>query len=72
VANEDLMLEILKRLQGDNAEFRRRFDGIDVRLSAHDDYFRGIITTLSGVLSDLGQLNRRVDRIERRLGLVEG
>jgi len=71
MANEDLMLEILKRLQADNGEIRRRLDGIETRLSAHDDYFRGIMTTLAGMHSDLSQLNARVDRIERRLDLVE-
>jgi len=72
VAHEDLILEILKGLQADNAEIRRRLDSIEVRLSAHDDFFRGIMTTLAGILSDVAQLNGRVDRIERRLGLVEG
>jgi hypothetical protein len=72
MANDDLFLEILKRLQADNADFRRRFDSIEVHLSAHDDFFRGIMTLLGGMHGDIGQLNQRVDRIERRLGLVEG
>ncbi|MBV8685453.1 MAG: hypothetical protein JOZ90_04005 [Alphaproteobacteria bacterium] len=72
MASEDFLLEILKRLQSDNDDFRRRFDGLETHLSAHDDFFRGIMTLLGGMNGDIGQLNRRVDRIERRLGLIEG
>lgn len=72
MAKDDLILDILKRLQADNAETRRCLDGIKAHLSAHDDFFRGIMTLLGGMHGDMGQLNHRVDRIERRLGLVEG
>ena len=70
MANEDLILEILKPLQADNAEVRRRLDSIEVRLSANDDHLSGLITSMIGVQSELRQLNARVDRIERRLDLV--
>jgi tetrahydromethanopterin S-methyltransferase subunit G len=71
MSNEDLILEILKRLQADNAEVRRRLDSIEIRLSSHDDHLRGLITSTTGILGELRQLNTRVDRIERRLDLVE-
>jgi len=69
--NEDRMLEILKRIQPDVSETRRRVDNIEVRLSARDDHLRGLLTALGGIQSDLTQLNGRVDRIERRLDLVD-
>jgi tetrahydromethanopterin S-methyltransferase subunit G len=71
MSNEDLILEILKHLQADNTEVRRRLDGIEIRLSSHDDHLRGLITSTTGILGELRQLNTRVDRIERRLDLVE-
>ena len=71
MANEDRTLEILKRIQSDAAETRRRVESIDVRLSANEDYLRGMLTAFGGIQSDLSQLNARVDRIERRPDLVE-
>jgi hypothetical protein len=71
MGNEDLILEILKRIQADAAETRRRVESIDVRLSANEDYLRGMLTAIGGIQSDLSQLNARVDRIERRLDLVD-
>lgn len=72
MANEDLILEILKRVQADGAETRRRLGGIETRQSAFEDHLRGLLTSFGGVQSELSQLNARVDRIERRLDLVEG
>jgi archaellum component FlaC len=71
MANEELMLEILKRIQADGAETRRRVESIEVRMSSFEDHMRGIMITLGGMQHDLTQLNARVDRIERRLDLVE-
>jgi len=71
MGNEDLILEILKRIQADAAETRRRVESIDVRLSANEDYLRGMLTAIGGIQSDLSQINARVDRIERRLDLVD-
>jgi uncharacterized coiled-coil protein SlyX len=71
MANEDLILEILKRVQADAADTRRRIDGVETRLSAQDDHLRGLLTSLGGVQGELRQLNGRVGRIERRLDLVE-
>lgn len=71
MANEDLILEILKRMESDIADVRRRVEGMEVRMSSFEDYVRGIMTTLGGMQADLSQLNARVLRIERRLDLVE-
>lgn len=71
VPNEDPALEILKRVQADASECRRRVESMETRFSAHDDFLRGILTAISGVQSELSQLNARADRIERRLDLVD-
>ena len=71
MASSELIIEVLKRVQADTSETRRRIEGMETRLSAHEDHLRGLLTSLSGVQSELGQLNARVERIERRLDLVE-
>ena len=74
----DLMLEILKRIQSDVALMRREQGSLSTRLLAMEDHQRGIITSLQGVVtsiigveSDVAHLKDRVDRIERRLGLLD-
>jgi hypothetical protein len=69
--DEGVILEILKRIQADGAETRRRVELLSVRMSAMEDHIRGIITTLGAIQADLDQLNTRVHRIERRLDIVE-
>jgi archaellum component FlaC len=70
MANEDIILEILKRIQPDVSDVRRRMESIEVRQSAMDDHMRGTMTSVIGIHADLQRLNGRVDRIERRLELV--
>lgn len=71
MANEDLILEILKPMQADLAETRRRVESIETRLAAHDDHLSGLFIAMTGVQAELRQLNARGDRIERRLDLVK-
>jgi hypothetical protein len=71
MADETLILEILKRIQADVSDLRRDFDLMRVRMSAFEDHMRGVITTLGGIQADLDQLNTRVGRIERRLDIVD-
>jgi hypothetical protein len=65
-----MILEILRRIQADVGETRRKVELMEVRMSASEDHQRGILTSLAGIQADLSQLNSRVDRIERRLDLV--
>jgi hypothetical protein len=71
VAENALMVEILKRIPADTSETRRRAETLELPVSSMDDHVRGVLTALHGVHADLGQLNDRVDRIERRIDLVE-
>jgi hypothetical protein len=67
----DLMLEILKGIQGDVATIRRDVASVGMRVSALEDHFRGTLTTLYGIQADVAHLKGRVDRIEHRLGLMD-
>jgi len=70
VANEDLILEILKRVQADVADTRRRCESMEIRMSAFEDFLRGLQTAYAGVHSNLSQINARVGRMEHRLDLA--
>ena len=67
----DLILEILKRMQGDLASVRRDMSSLAVRVSALEDFTRGITTSVFGMQADITAINHRLDRIERRLDLTE-
>jgi len=66
-----LILEILKRMQGDLASVKRDLSSQAVRLSALEDFVRGIVTSQFGMQADVSGINHRLDRIERRLDLTE-
>ncbi|WP_242139132.1 hypothetical protein [Sphingomonas sp. TREG-RG-20F-R18-01] len=67
----DLILEILKRLQSDMTSVKRDMASFAVRLSALEDYTRGLTTSVFGMQADISAINHRLDRIERRLDLTE-
>jgi len=67
----DLILEILKKVQGDVGIVRREVASQGVRLAAIEDHQRGIMMSIYGMQSDIGELKTRVDRIEARLGLTD-
>ena len=67
----DLMLEILKSLQGDLSGVRREQLSQGIRLAAIEEHMRGNLTSLYGIQSDVSDLKSRVDLIERRLGLAD-
>lgn len=68
---DDLLLEILKRMHADLASVRRDVASQAVRLSALEDYTKGLTTSTFGIQSDVSAINHRLDRIERRLDLTE-
>ena len=77
-ARADLMLEILKKLQNDNALMQREQSSLSLCMLALKNHMRGIITSLQGVVTsihgmevDIAHLKDRVDRIETRLGLAD-
>jgi hypothetical protein len=70
-AQGNLILEILKRMQGDLTSVRRDMSSMAVRISALEDFTRGITTSVFGMQADITAINHRLDRIERRLDLTE-
>ena len=65
----DLMLEILKNIQGDVSAIKREQTSQGVRLHSIEDHQRGLLTSIHGMQSDIADLKVRVDLIEKRLGL---
>jgi hypothetical protein len=66
-----MILEILKKMQGDLTSVKREVTTLAVRCSAIEDHMRGVITAQFGMQADLSAVNSRLDRIERRLELSE-
>jgi uncharacterized coiled-coil protein SlyX len=71
MANDTIIVDILKRIQADGAEIRRRVESMEVRMAAQDDRLKGFLKSVPGMHSELQQMNARIDRIERRFDLVE-
>jgi len=67
----DLMIEILRSMQERQTRMERRLDAIELRLSAMEDYLRGLIVSNLGRQSELDDLKARLARVEQRLGLVD-
>ena len=74
----DLMLEILKSIQGELALVKREQSSQGLRLLASEDHQRGMMTSLHGLMTsihavevDMANVKDRVDRIEKRLGLMD-
>jgi predicted nucleic acid-binding Zn-ribbon protein len=67
----DLMLEILKNIQADVSAIKREQASQGIRLHALEDHQRGIMTSIFGMQADISDLKDRVDRIEKRLGLLD-
>ena len=69
--NEDLVPEYLYALRSDVSGVRDRLDSIETRLGAVEQTL-GSLYTLSGSDRDaITTLTRRVERIERRLEIVD-
>lgn len=73
---ENLMLEILKRIQADVGDLRTRMTGIESRLGSLETVVAGMRRDLAHMYGDvveqqvrMDQLTARVERIERRLEL---
>ena len=70
-ARADLMLEILNAIQSDVVAIKRELGSQGIRLSAIEDHQRGMMTSIYGMQSDISDLKKRVDMIEKRLGLQD-
>jgi len=68
---ENLMLEILKRIQADLADVKDRLTGVEVQLSAMGQQLAGLTTAVYSGKSEMDGIKRRIERIERRLDLTD-
>ena len=68
---ENLLLEILKRVQTDIADMKGDLADLKTRATAVDEHMGGLFITISGNNARLDRLAERLDRIERRLDLTE-
>ena len=66
---ENLVLEHLRAIRATQAEQNERLMQIELQLSALGQQFGGLTTAVYSGKSELDELRRRVEHIERRLEL---
>lgn len=66
-----LVIDILRDLQGRMAGLERRMGSLEMRMSSIEDHMRGLVISTYALQSDMSDLKHRLDRVERRLGLVD-
>ena len=66
---ENLVLEILRRMQGDLTAIRADVADLKVRMSAMEQHFAILLGSLSAYTDRVDRVEKRVERIERRLEL---
>ncbi len=66
-----LILEHLRAIRGDIAEIKRRIDSLESRMSAMEDYMRGMFTHLISLQHDVSVNTKDIALIKRRLDLVD-
>jgi predicted nuclease with TOPRIM domain len=68
---ENLILEHLRAIRSTLSEHGERLVQIEVHLSSMGQQLGALITAVYSGKSDLDELRRRVERIERRLDLAD-
>ena len=66
---DSLVLEHLRAIRSDLADLKREVASNSVQLSAMGQQLGALTTAVYGGKSDLDDVRRRIDRIERRLEL---
>lgn len=66
---DSLVLEHLRAIRADIADLKREVSGNSIQLSALGQQAAGLSVAVYGGKSDLDEVKRRIDRIERRLEL---
>ena len=69
---ESLVLEHLRAIRADLADLKREVVSNTLQIAALGQQVAGLTTAVYGGKSDLEDMKRRVERIERRLELREG
>jgi hypothetical protein len=68
---ENLVLEHLRAIRADIGDLKDRMTGVEVQLSALGQQVAGLTTAVYSGKSDIDNLRRRIERIERRLELQD-
>ena len=69
--NESIMLDILMRIQADSAEIKQDTRDPKVRVDLLEGHVSHLVAAQHHTNERLDRLNDRVERIERRLDLVD-
>ena len=68
---DNLVLEHLRAIRGDMTKMSDRMDTLATEMTAMRHHLFGAITTLNHDHVDIAEIKVRLDRIERRLELVD-
>lgn len=71
VTNE-LIYSVLQTMQADIAELKFDMRDLKIRMTLVEEHMGHSIIGISGINARLDRLNDRVERIETRVGLVDG
>ncbi|MBK1633590.1 hypothetical protein CKO31_23165 [Thiohalocapsa halophila] len=68
---DNLILEQLRAIRADSAELKRHAESTNVQLASMGQQIGALTTAVYGGRSDIDELRRRLDRVERRLELAD-
>lgn len=72
---ENLVLEMLRALRNDIADFRRalteRIDRLEGRMAAVEHHIIALSIDIGNLNARMASVEQRLDRIEKRLGLID-
>ena len=68
---DNLVLEQLRAIRADSAELKRHAESTNVQLASMGQQIGALTTAVYGGRSDIDELRRRLDRVERRLELAD-
>jgi hypothetical protein len=64
---ENVVLEILKRMQADMGEIKNDVGDMRLRMTATEEHLSTLVMSTAGINHRLDRFSTRVERIERRL-----
>ena len=67
----ELTYELLKKLHGEFAEFRRDMASLKVRVGSLEQHYAATAVDIARINIELDDIRGRLGRIEQRLNLVE-
>jgi len=68
---ENLILDHLRAIRGDMSKMADRMDTMSVEMTAIRQHLSGVVTLQEHDHTDIASIKHRLERIERRLDLVE-